>query len=226
MAPAQTEDPKPLRAPSTLLLALPNLLTLSRLPLAALIWVAPSAPTWVLSVVAVAGIKNLLDGWVARRIRTERWRKNHHPGSFAAGTGRGAFLDPICDKVFVVSLLIAVTHAYAPDLRLVFAVATREILMAPAMLVFATMDGPWKRGHDFTAGWLGKLTTVLQFAAVVALLLYTPAFPALALACVPSGVLAVAVYTRRAFSNERHHHDEPDDHGGHQDDGDAPGEAG
>ncbi len=185
---------------SPALRALPNLVTLLRLPLAALLWLAPGSAAWMLTILAAAALSDMLDGWVARRIRQHRWETSHHPGSFAAGSGLGAFLDPLCDKIFVTSVLVALAVAYHPPLPLVVSVATREILLAPAMIVFASVDGPWKRGHDFTAGIAGKVNTVLQFAAVASVLLYPEAFEALALSCVPAGVLTVAIYVKRAVA--------------------------
>jgi phosphatidylglycerophosphate synthase len=181
-------------------LALPNLLTLVRLPLAALVWFAPESPMWLASILVAAAISDMLDGFVARRIREQRWARHHHPGSFAAGSGLGAFLDPLCDKIFVTSMLVAVAWAYEPPLPLVFAVATRELLMAPLMVGFAVVDGPWKKGHDFTAGLLGKLSSILEFTAIWALLLHPPAFAPLAIACIPVGVMTLAVYVRRAIT--------------------------
>jgi cardiolipin synthase len=183
--------------------ALPNVLTLVRLPLAALVWIAPGSVSWMIGILAGAAVSDILDGWVARRVRQRRWEISHHPGSFAAGSGLGAFLDPLCDKIFVTSVLIALIVAYDASIPLVLAIATREILMAPAMIVFATVDGPWKRGHDFTAGWQGKVNTVLQFVAVAALLVYPRVFEALALACIPAGALTVITYVKRALGARR-----------------------
>lgn len=185
------------------LLALPNVLTLVRLPLAALIWIAPGSVSWMLGILAAAAISDMLDGWVARRVRQHRWETSHHPGSFAAGSGLGAFLDPLCDKIFVTSVLVALIVAYDPSIPLVLFIATREILMAPAMIVFATMEGPWKHGYDFTAGWQGKVTTVLQFIAVGSLLVYPYIFEAMAIACIPAGAVTVFVYVKRALAARR-----------------------
>ena len=46
---------------------LPNLLTLVRIPLAALIWLAPTNPAWLLGLMVGAAVSDFLDGWFARR---------------------------------------------------------------------------------------------------------------------------------------------------------------
>ncbi len=76
---------------------LPNYLTLLRLPLAALVWLFPSRSKHVLGVMLFAGFTDVLDGWVARKLKL----KNSY----------GKWLDPLCDKIFVLSTLIAVVSA-------------------------------------------------------------------------------------------------------------------
>ena len=78
------------------LLSLPNLLSLSRLPLGGLFWVTLGPTTMrgllALGVMVLAAATDVLDGWVARRRGLE-----------TAGTG--AWLDPFCDKMFVGAIL-------------------------------------------------------------------------------------------------------------------------
>ncbi len=81
-------------------LTLPNLLTLSRIPLAALIWVRPLDPVFVLGIMALAGVTDILDGWLERRL---------HPGRKTETVG--AWLDPLCDKLFILSVLISLALA-------------------------------------------------------------------------------------------------------------------
>ncbi len=76
---------------------LPNTLTLSRIVaiplLIALFWVPSPTGNWLaMGVFAVAGLTDLLDGWLARR-----WQQV---------SALGRFLDPIADKLLVAAALL------------------------------------------------------------------------------------------------------------------------
>lgn len=178
--------------------ALPNALTLARLPLAALFWIAPDDPPFALTVLAVAGLTDLADGWVVRRRRAGRW-KRRDPGAFAAGTGRGAWLDALCDKIFVVSVVTAVWVTVQPPAYESLLVVTRELLMAPLSVAFRLMPEDFRKEYDFTAGWPGKITTVLQFAAIGLAILRSEWLLPTAIAASASGAVAVAYYVHRAW---------------------------
>jgi cardiolipin synthase len=183
------------------ILALPNVLTLLRVPLGLLFWVAPASPPWAFGVMSAAALSDMVDGWFARKVREWRWRKHRDPGAFAAGTGVGAFLDPLCDKFFVVSALLAVLWAVQPPALLLAAVAVREILFAPLMLGYRFLPGPWReRGVDFSAGWPGKAATVAQFVALALAILRHSWFEPAAWAAGLLGLLSAAYYVRRALT--------------------------
>ena len=173
-----------------------NLLSLSRIPLAGLFWLAlrdqralPWAP---LAVLGVAGLTDVLDGYFARRAH----RGEPPPIVY----GRGAWIDPICDKVFVGIVLFALftERASAPPalLAMIFA---REVVQIPVSLIYALAPGlrRWL-DYDFTATPLGKATTVLQYAAITALLCDAGFTLYLALAAFIVGLAAVGDYLRRA----------------------------
>ena len=77
---------------------MPNLLSLSRLPLGGVFWVAlgPDAKRALLAlgVMALAAGTDVLDGTIARR-------------RGVSTAGDGSWLDPICDKLFVGAVLAA-----------------------------------------------------------------------------------------------------------------------
>jgi CDP-diacylglycerol---glycerol-3-phosphate 3-phosphatidyltransferase len=177
------------------LLTLPNLLTLSRLPLAALVWLRPADPVFVLGLMALAGLTDVLDGWLERKERTRRGE------TIDAGESIGTWLDPLCDKVFIVSLVIAVTVAHHLPLWLVPLLALREILQT--LIVGARPWIPVLRRNlrpRFRANILGKLTTVVQFATIAAILLEKPGQMALVALTAALGLVAVAVYVRRSIA--------------------------
>jgi phosphatidylglycerophosphate synthase len=138
-----------------------NNLTLARLPLAGLIWVAPANRTLVLCITGLAGVTDVLDGWVARRASN-----GPHPA--------GAWLDPLCDKVFVLSALGAVSASRRPPPYVPFLIATREILQVPMAglcLLWLEKSGEPVSRVDWKAVNLGKVTTAVQFLAIGAMLL-------------------------------------------------------
>src|SRR5687767_2677043 len=75
------------------LIRVPGLLSLSRLPLAAVFPLTVGHPWWSLGVLAAAGISDLLDGWYARR--------------FHQVSVTGAALDGFTDKVFIIAVVIS-----------------------------------------------------------------------------------------------------------------------
>jgi CDP-diacylglycerol--glycerol-3-phosphate 3-phosphatidyltransferase len=136
---------------------LPNQLTLARFPMAALlfllIWL--EAWPWCLAVFALAAFTDWLDGWVARV-----WK-------LTSALGRS--LDPLADKVLTCGAFIFL---------LPVAQAKNEGWMLPWMvtvvvcreLIIATLRGYLESlGAKFGADWFGKVKTVLQFAALVAI---------------------------------------------------------
>lgn len=168
------------------LLTTPNLVTLSRLPMAALVWVAPASLAWVGLWLALAAASDLLDGWLARRLGVP-------------GEDVGAWLDPLCDKVFVVSTLLAVWTAFEPSWWLAALAATREVVLLPLVVARLTVPTLRERHLPWKARSLGKATTVAQFALFSAVLLELPAWwtPLAALAAV-LGLGAGVQYAARA----------------------------
>ncbi|HLY76149.1 MAG TPA: CDP-alcohol phosphatidyltransferase family protein [Planctomycetota bacterium] len=182
-------EAKPHREP---FLTLPNLLTLSRLPMAALIWLRPLDPVYVLGIMALAGLSDVLDGWVERR---------RHPGRTVETVG--AWLDPLCDKLFVLSVLTAIAVSRSLPLWIVPLVALREILQTLVAIGAKTLPLFRKSlRFRFGANILGKATTVLQFITIGAILLNKPGQILLALTTAGLGLIAVAVYVGRALHPE------------------------
>lgn len=208
------------------LLSVANLLSLSRLPLGALFaWtLSVSLGRWwwpPLAVVALAGLTDVLDGWFARRAFAQGAdRALQRAGEVAPGapggpcaatpgppaftpnegpSGIGAWLDPVCDKVFVASVLGAIWFHFRPPLAWVALILGREIVQLPLSLVYVAVPSLRRWLHyDFRAGVPGKAATVLQFAAMSALIFRQRAAPVLALAAFVAGLIAIADYLRRA----------------------------
>lgn len=183
-------------------LFVPNLLSFSRVPLAGLLWVAPHRPAWTIGVMLIAGLTDVLDGWLVRRARRRRARLRD-PGAFAANAARGAYIDGLADKVFFVSTVALLAWTIAPPLWLIAVLALREVLFVPLMLLYHFAPAPLRHQVDFTAGVPGKLATVAQFGAVVLGLLRSGWFQTAAIAAGFLGAVATISYTVRAFGVER-----------------------
>jgi phosphatidylglycerophosphate synthase len=176
-----------------------NLLSLARIPLAALLWVLPYSAAWVLSVIAVAGLTDVLDGWLVRRERRHHWERRRDPAAFAAGASRGEVIDGAADKIFVLSALALLAWTRQPPIWALLALAAREILFVPMLLAYRLAPARLRTNVDFKAGKLGKIATLAQFAALVLGLLESSLFtPAAALAGA-LGVAAAAFYLVRSM---------------------------
>jgi CDP-diacylglycerol--glycerol-3-phosphate 3-phosphatidyltransferase len=137
------------------LLNVPNLLSLSRIPLTAVLCWAVAAEWWLVGLVtfAVAAFTDWLDGWWARK--------------FNQLSAVGRALDPLTDKVLIASAFIFLIPV--PDAGVspwvVAVVVVREVLITGLRgMVEAT-------GRKFGADWFGKLKTVLQCAVLIGVLL-------------------------------------------------------
>jgi len=168
---------------------LPNLLSLARLPLGWLYWVAlgPTAAHAVpaLGVLAAAAVTDMLDGPLARR-----------RGIDVAGAG--SWLDPTCDKLFMAAVLGALHFERGVPLGILAMIVARELLQLPMVVVYRVSPTlrRWLR-YDFQASPIGKAATISQYLAIVALMLGWPA-RALAVLAFGLGVTALADYVRRA----------------------------
>jgi phosphatidylglycerophosphate synthase len=133
--------------------AVPNILSSSRVALAAGFVVVGDANTR-LALVGLAGVTDVLDGWIARRARvTSKW---------------GALIDPIADRVF--ALVAVSSFLFSGELSTIgyFVMISRDIMTAVGFLVARAVT--WLRPIQFKARISGKLVTVLQFATFIALL--------------------------------------------------------
>ncbi|HEX9127708.1 MAG TPA: CDP-alcohol phosphatidyltransferase family protein, partial [Gemmatimonadaceae bacterium] len=136
------------------LLNLPNTMSLSRVVLA-LAFVLVSEPWDRIALIAVAGLTDFMDGWLARHKKSE--------------STAGALLDPIADRIFV---LVAIS-TYLVEGQLTttqyFVFLTRDLATALGFVVAKII--PTLRPAVFRARMLGKIVTVLQLVTLVAIIL-------------------------------------------------------
>jgi cardiolipin synthase len=190
------------KSTSTSITSLPNLLSLSRLPLGGLFW-ATLGPTQThavlaLGVMALAAGTDVLDGTIARR-------------RGLATAGMGSWLDPICDKLFVGAVLAALHFERGVPLWLLAVIVARELLQLPMVVVYRVFPTlrHWLR-YDFRASPLGKAATIMQFLAIGALVMGWPAV-SLAWAAFALGLLALGDYVRRAIAIGKERLHEPEE---------------
>ena len=174
-------DTKPPSLLRTLVTDPAHLLSLVRISLALLVWWRPADILCVAVVVAVAGISDFLAGVVGRR--------RHHPT--AIGTANiGAWLGPVCDKVFVLSTATAVVVTHGVGLAVLALVLVRDIAPAVLTVAFRLLAGAEAfHRHDFRARWSGKVTMAAQLLTVLTVL------TVLAVVLWPTAVLPMAAMT-------------------------------
>lgn len=172
----------------------PNLLTLSRVPLAALVWLRPYEPVYLVSLMAAAGVTDVLDGWLERRaLRREGLTEASAPAA-------GMWLDPVCDKLFAFSVIAAVIVTRRPPVYLVLLLVAREILQTLVTLAWKLMPAVRVRLRpEFQASVTGKAATVAQFFAIAAILTAHPWQAPLAVVTGALGITAVAFYVLRSW---------------------------
>ena len=133
---------------------LPNLLSISRLALAAAFVLSDRADIRIV-LVMVALATDYLDGFIARQ--------------FGPMTRMGALLDPFTDRVFALVGVSTLLFEGTINTWQYFVMISRDLMTAVGFLVARAM--PSLRGVAFQARFPGKLVTVLQLATFIALLI-------------------------------------------------------
>jgi CDP-diacylglycerol--glycerol-3-phosphate 3-phosphatidyltransferase len=136
---------------------LPNILTLLRIaaiPILVAVLLSPSklAGFWAAAIFAVASITDWLDGYLARRL--------------GVVTVFGKFLDPIADKLIVMSALIMILPYGRVPAWMVLIILGREIIITGLRGLAST------EGIVIPASNLGKFKTIFQIVAILGLLLH------------------------------------------------------
>jgi cardiolipin synthase len=168
---------------------LAHALTVSRVPLAALFWAVATRPAYGAGVIAIAGLTDALDGRVARRALRR--------GATGRVAEAGAWLDPLCDKLFALAVLAALAVRVGTPVALLAIVAARELVVGP-LAILHRVTPLHRYTWDFHAPLVGKVATVAQFVAIGALVLAVPGAEALAIVAGALGLAAVASYLWRA----------------------------
>jgi CDP-diacylglycerol---glycerol-3-phosphate 3-phosphatidyltransferase len=138
-------------------------------------WLGPVAKNWTaMSVFAIAAITDWLDGYLARR-----W------GEVSAF---GAFLDPVADKLMVAAALIVLVWLERAETYLAIIIIGREIAIS-ALREWMAQLGKTK---SIAVAFIGKVKTVAQMTAIIALLLWEDVIPGVSTALLGTIALWVA----------------------------------
>jgi cardiolipin synthase (CMP-forming) len=168
----------------------PGLLSLARVPLALAFPFVVERTPWALAVLVLAGFTDVLDGYAARRLDQV--------------TPTGAALDPITDKLFVLTVAVTLVVSGHFSVGSVILLSTRELLELPLVAWFALSPRARSaRAEKPSANAFGKLATVLQFAAVFSTLLGLAVTEFWIQATALVGVFAALSYWKRALSLRR-----------------------
>ena len=163
---------------------LPNLISALRFPLAVL-FVAVDGTVARLVIVAISGISDWADGRLARATHSV--------------SKTGIWLDPLADKVFIVTAVVALTLDVGLPLWVLPVLLLRDIGVVVGALYLAALG----RRKGSPARPAGKWVTWLQFVALAAILLR----PSLAVWIAPPvgllGLVALRDYGRAVMRRRR-----------------------
>ena len=123
-------------------------------------WLSPVARDWIgMGVFTLAAITDWLDGYLARR--------------WAQTSAFGAFLDPVADKLMVAAALILLVMLGRADAWLAIIIIGREIAISALREWMAQLG----RSRNVAVALVGKVKTIAQMTALIALLLWENVIP-------------------------------------------------
>ena len=123
-------------------------------------WLSLPQKNWLaMSVFALAAITDWADGYLARR-----WGQT---------SAFGAFLDPVADKLIIAAALIVLVWLDRAETWLAIIIIGREIAVS-ALREWMAQIG---KSKSVAVAFIGKVKTVAQITAIIALLLYQPVIP-------------------------------------------------
>jgi CDP-diacylglycerol--glycerol-3-phosphate 3-phosphatidyltransferase/cardiolipin synthase len=138
-------------------------------------WLAPATRNWTgMWVFAIAAITDWLDGYLARR-----WGET---------SAFGAFLDPVADKLMVAAALILLVYEERAPAYLAIIIIGREIAISALREWMAQLG----KGRKTAVAFIGKVKTVAQMTAIIALLLDEPVIPGVSTRLVGTVALWIA----------------------------------
>ncbi len=183
--------------PQDRILNIPNVLTLARIILTPFIVFAilENQPVMALILMGIAGLTDMLDGAIARY--------------FNQRSTVGAFMDPLADKLMLISTIVTLHMIDQIPLFLFLAVVFRDIIIMFGAIAYEMVTHQLEMQPSMTS----KITTFFQITLVLTVLgemaWQIPGEPfqqitiwlTFAFTCI-SGVQFMVVWTRKAVSAE------------------------
>ncbi len=138
----------------TIPVTLPNLITVGRLMLVpAIIWfISEQHFVAAFFVFVLAGISDAVDGFIARQYNLR--------------SRLGTYLDPIADKMLLVSIYLSLTFIGEMPAWLAVIVASRDVFIIGGVILAWILDRP----IDVRPLWISKLNTAAQIIYAAAVL--------------------------------------------------------
>lgn len=168
---------------------IPNLLTVIRfflIPVFLYLFFSPIKYGVEIAIVVfiIAGITDTLDGYIARK--------------YNQITRLGIVLDPLADKLMLITVLISVTISNHIPLWIIGIVAVKEAMMILGAISLYNADDVVIPANIF-----GKLSTVLSYAAILSVLFELPYNRVILYLYVATAILALIVYLNGFLSVKR-----------------------
>jgi len=137
------------------LLNVPNMLTLARIIMTpVIVYMVLSGEAWLaLALMVVAGITDMLDGAIARY--------------FNMRTTVGAYLDPLADKILLISLFVTLFIVEQVPLFVFLAIIFRDLIIILGAVTYEIVT----RRLTMQPSFISKATTFIQIVYVALLLL-------------------------------------------------------
>ena len=147
---------------------------------------------WTLLLFAVAAISDGLDGWLAKH--------------FGWTSALGKLLDPIADKVLLVSVYLTLAWVGLVPAWLAMSVVLRDVIIVAGAIAYRLLIGP-VTGRPTPVSKLNTVLQLLLVPAVIASAIWRASPPALVIALgaaafvttVASGIDYVLTYARLAW---------------------------
>ena len=160
------------------ILTLPNVVSSSRVVLAFAFIASTAVPTR-LALIFAASLTDFLDGWLARRSKV---------------TSRlGALLDPVADRFFVLSVVVAYVMGSQLSPWQAVAILFRDVMSVIGFIVARNVS--WLRPIPFMARPIGKVVTAMQLLVFLAVLLWPSWVDGLVVVVAVLGLVATVDYT-------------------------------
>nr|WP_137389241.1 CDP-alcohol phosphatidyltransferase family protein [Rhodoligotrophos defluvii] len=159
-------------------MTIPNIITIGRILLVPMtVWLIITGQfLFALVAFGAAAVSDAVDGFIAKR--------------FGLTTELGAYLDPLADKLLLVSIYVSLGVLQALPLWLVILVVSRDILIVGAVLLSWLLNKP----VQMRPLWISKFNTTAQ------ILLAGVVLGVLALGADVGRLMTVALYVVGAFT--------------------------